>query len=168
MTRAGPQSGDGGPLDAVDRALLAQLIGDPRLSVVELAKRLGVVRATVQARLDRLTRRGVLAGGGVALDVAQIGYPLTAFIALQIRQGHGAQARARLETFPEVLEIHTTAGSFDLLCRVAAKSSAAMQQTIDRIVDHPTIVRSTTSVVLSTPLPYRVLPLIDGASGRGG
>lgn len=152
-----------GPLDALDRALIKQLIGDPRLSAVELARRLGVVRATVQTRLDRLARRGVLTGGGLALDVAQLGYPLTAFVALQIRQGHGAQAHVRLESFPEVLEIHTTAGSFDLLCRVAAKSTAAMQRTIDRIVDHPTIVRSTTSVVLSTPLPYRVLPLIDDA-----
>lgn len=167
MTEAGQRGGaghlpsEGGTLDAVDRALLKELIDEPRLSVVELAKRLGVVRATVQSRLDRLTRRGVVAGAGIALDVSQIGYPLTAFVALQIRQGHGAEARARLGAFPEVLEIHTTAGSFDLLCRVAARSSSDMQRTIDRIVDHATIVRSTTSVVLSTPQPYRVLPLIE-------
>ncbi|MBN9609668.1 MAG: AsnC family transcriptional regulator [Actinobacteria bacterium 69-20] len=162
MTAAGQHTGDGDQLDAIDRALLRELIGEPRLSVVELAKRLGVVRATVQSRLDRLTRRGVVSGGGIALDVARIGYPLTAFVGLQIRQGHGAEVRARLQKFAEVLEIHTTAGSFDLLCRVAAKSSADMQRTIDRIVDHPTIVRSTTSVVLSTPMSYRVLPLIAG------
>ncbi len=147
-------------LDALDRRLIRELVSDARLSVVELARRLGVVRATVQARLDRLVRRGVL-GGGIARDVSQIGYPLTAFVALQIRQGRGGEVAARLEGFAEVLEIHTTAGAFDIMCRVAARSSADLQRTIDRIVDHPSIVRSTTSIVLSTPMGYRVLPLLE-------
>lgn len=152
---------DTGPLDAIDRALLVELIDDPRLPVVELARRLGVVRATVASRLDRLTRRGVIGHGGIALDVAAIGYPLTAYVGLQIRQGQGPTVRGWLENFPEVLEIHTTAGTVDLMCRIAARSSAEMQATIDRLVDQPAIVRSTTSIVLSTPLNYRVRPLVD-------
>jgi DNA-binding Lrp family transcriptional regulator len=160
--RPGERSADGpGPLDAIDRRLLGELAGEPRLSVVELARRLGVVRATVQTRLDRLARRGVLTGAGIALDVSRIGYPLTAFVALQIRQGRGAEAQARLETFPEVLEIHTTAGGFDLMCRVAARTSADLQHTIDHLLDSDAIVRSHTSIVLSTPLIYRVLPLVE-------
>lgn len=153
--------GDTGPLDAVDRALLVELIDDPRLPVVELARRLGVVRATVAARLDRLARRGVIGRGGIALDVATIGFPLTAYVGLQIRQGQGPAVRSWLESFPEVLEIHTTAGTVDLMCRIAARSSTEMQATIDRLVDQPAIVRSTTSIVLSTPLNYRVRPLLD-------
>jgi len=139
-------------LDDIDRALLRELISDPRLPVIELARRAGVVRATAAARIERLTRRGVIGRGGIALDVAAIGYPITAYVGLQIRQGQGPAVRGWLESFPEVLEIHTTAGTVDLMCRIAAVSSAELQATIDRIVDQPTIVRSTTSVVLSTPL----------------
>lgn len=160
MTAADPLPGDRVPLDAVDRALLRELIENPRLPVIELAKRAGVVRATAASRIDRLTRRGVIGPGGVARDVTALGYPLTAYVGLQIRQGHGPEVRAWLTRFPEVLEIHTTAGTVDLMCRVAAKSSPEMQATLDRILDQPAIVRSTTSIVLSTPMPYRVLPLL--------
>lgn len=144
--------------DELDRALLRELIADPRLPVVELARRLDVARGTVQTRLERLTRRGMIAG--FVVDVAQLGYPITAFVQLQIRQGQGVEVRERLAAFPEVLEIHTTAGAFDMICRVAARSSAELQELIDRLVDHPTIVRSTTSIVLSSPVAYRVDPLL--------
>ncbi|TAM84111.1 MAG: Lrp/AsnC family transcriptional regulator [Jatrophihabitans sp.] len=164
MSGHGRQDEDSNPLDAVDRRLLRELITDPRLTVVELSRRLGVVRSTVQAHLDRLTRRGVLGGGGIALDVSRIGFALTAFVALQIRQGRGAEVQARLVACPEVLEIHTTAGGFDLMCRVAARTSTDLQRTIDRLVDSDAIVRSHTSVVLSTPMSYRVQPLIDSAA----
>lgn len=160
MTAADPLPGDRVPLDAVDRALLRELIENPRLPVVELAARAKVVRATAASRIDRLVRRGVIGPGGIALDVSALGYPLTAYVGLQIRQGHGPEVRSWLMTFPEVLEIHTTAGTVDLMCRIAAKSSPEMQATIDRILDQPAIVRSTTSIVLSTPMAYRVLPLL--------
>lgn len=163
MAEHGRPGEDAGPLDALDRRLLRELLGEPRLSVVELARRVGAARATVQTRLDRLSRRGVVSGAGVALDVTRIGYPLTAFVALQIRQGRGAEVQRRVEAFAEVLEIHTTAGAFDLMCRVAARSSTDLQHTIDRLIDHDSIVRSHTSIVLSTPLSYRVLPLIEDA-----
>src|SRR5690606_4908562 len=103
MTEPDRLPGDQAPLDAVDRALLRELIADPRLPVIELAKRVGVVRATAAARIDKLTRRGVIGPGGIALDVTALGYPLTAYVGLQIRQGHGPEVRAWLETFPEVL-----------------------------------------------------------------
>jgi DNA-binding Lrp family transcriptional regulator len=163
MAESDSLPGDRAPLDAVDRALLRELIADPRLPVIELAKRVGVVRATAASRLDRLTRRGVIGPGGICRDVAALGYSLTAYVGLQIRQGHGPEVRNWLEGFPEVLEIHTTAGTVDVMCQIAAKSSPELQTTIDRILSQPAIVRSTTSVVLSTPMQYRVLPLLaDG------
>lgn len=152
--------GAGEAIDALDRRILAELIADPRVPIVELARRLGVVRGTAQTRLDRLIRRGVISGRGLVRDPADIGYPITAFMNLQIRQGHGEQVRTRLADFREVVEIHTAAGTFDLLCRVVARSNAALQNTIDRLVDDPAIVRSHTSIVLSTPVPYRVEPLL--------
>lgn len=152
--------GTPGGIDAIDRRILAELLTEPRLPIIELARRIGVVRGTAQTRLDRLVRRGIVSGRGIALDPAAVGHPITAFVSLQIRQGHGEQVRARLTAFTEVVEMHTTAGTFDLLCRVAARSNAALQATIDRLVDDPAILRSHTSIVLSTPLSYRIAPLL--------
>src|ERR1700709_760933 len=73
--------------DEVDARLLLLLTASPRLGVLECARRLGVARGTVQARLDKLTARGVLGGFPPALDLGAMGYGLTAFAVVEIAQG---------------------------------------------------------------------------------
>jgi DNA-binding Lrp family transcriptional regulator len=65
-----------------------------------------------------------------------------------------------LETMPEVLEVHGTSGSADLLCRVAARSTDHLQDLIATVLTSPAVHRTDTSVVLSTQIPYRVEPLL--------
>ncbi|MDQ1400017.1 MAG: hypothetical protein QOK20_1949, partial [Acidimicrobiaceae bacterium] len=74
-------------LDALDRRLLATLAAAPRAGVLELARQLGVARGTVQARLDRLQRRGIVTGFGPDIDVRALGYEVQAFTTLEIAQG---------------------------------------------------------------------------------
>ena len=95
-----------------------------------------MARGTVQARLDRLHARGVVTGYGPDVDPVAIGYGVTAFVTLEIRQagGHDPVA-ARLAGIPEVLEAHTITGSGDMLCRVVARTNADLQRVIDAIVD---------------------------------
>lgn len=104
-------------IDHLDGRLLVLLAKEPRIGVLEMSRRLGVARGTVQARLDRLQSNGVIRGFGPQVDPTALGYPVTAFATLQIRQGQGADVRAHLATVPEVLELHTTTGSGDMLCR---------------------------------------------------
>lgn len=147
-------------IDALDARLLALLEDEPRLGVLECSRRLGVARGTVQARLDRLVRDGVVSGFGPRVEPAAIGYQVTAFATLEIRQGSGHEVADHLAWIPEVLEVHTITGPGDLLCRIVARSNADLQVVIDQVLGFDGIVRMSTVIAMSAPVPYRTLPLV--------
>lgn len=148
-------------VDGLDARLLQLLTDEPRLGVLECSRRLGVARGTVQARLDRLVRTGVVRGFGPDLDPAALGFSVTAFAFLQIRQGRGAAVAQRLADVPEVLEVHTVTGESDLLARIVARSNDDLQRVIDGVVDDDDIVRTATHIALTVHLAYRTRQLLD-------
>jgi DNA-binding Lrp family transcriptional regulator len=152
-------------IDKLDARLIELLAAEPRIGVLEASRRLGVARATVQARLDRLRARGVITGYGPDVDPAALGFGVTAFITLEIRQvgGHDPVA-ARLAAIAEVLEAHTITGQGDMLLRVVARDNADLQRVIDAIVDAPGVVRTSTVIALAAPVGYRTLPLVRAAA----
>jgi DNA-binding Lrp family transcriptional regulator len=150
------------PIDALDARLVALLAEQPRIGVLEGSRRLGVARGTVQARLDKLSSRGVIRGYGPDIDPAALGYGVTAFVTLEIRQSRGHDPVAgHLGTIPEVLEVHTITGGGDLLCRIVARSNADLQRVIDQVVGYEAIVRASTIIALAEQIPYRTLPLVQ-------
>ena len=154
-------------IDALDGRLIKLLEREPRIGVLEASRQLGVARGTVQARLDRMRANGVIRGFGPQVDPAALGYPVTAFATLEIKQGQGPDVRAHLAAVPEVLELHTTTGQWDMLCRLVARSNADLQRVIDRVVGFDGIVRASTAIVMENPVPYRVIPLVEQASQDG-
>ncbi|WP_019878172.1 Lrp/AsnC family transcriptional regulator [Sporichthya polymorpha] len=154
-------------VDDLDVRLIDLFAAEPRLGVLEASRRLGVARGTVQARLERLQRDGVVTGFGPDLEPGALGYPVTAFVTLEIVQGHGHEAvAAHLATIPEVLEAHTISGAGDLMCRVVARSNADLQRVLDLVVADRSIRRSSTTIALATQIPFRTLPLLR-QTGRG-
>ncbi len=152
-------------IDELDARLISLFAEQPRMGVLECARRLGVARGTVQARLDKLMSRGVIKGFGPQVSPAALGYGVTAFVTLEIRQSRGHDAvAAHLATIPEMLEVHTITGSGDLLCRIVARSNADLQRVIDGIVSYSGIVRASTLIALAEQIPYRVLPLVEAAA----
>lgn len=152
-------------IDQLDGRLLELLAAEPRIGVLEASRRLGVARGTVQARLDRLQSGGVIRGFGPDVDPAALGYPVTAFATLEIKQGQGEDVRAHLATVPEVLELHTITGDGDMQCRLVARSNADLQRVIDRVVGFAGIVRASTAIVMENPVPLRIIPLVRQAAG---
>jgi DNA-binding Lrp family transcriptional regulator len=156
-------------MDEIDRRLLALFAAEPRIGVLQASRELGVARGTVQARLDKLASSGVVTGWGPELSTEALGFPVTAFLTLEIRQdsaelgGHDAVATHRA-TIPEVLEAHTITGAGDLFARVVARSNSDLQRVIDLVLKDPAIVRSSTVIALATQIPYRVLPLVASAT----
>jgi DNA-binding Lrp family transcriptional regulator len=123
-----------------------------------------VARGTVQARLDKLTERGVVIGFGPTVAPHALGYGVTAFVTLEIKQSRGHDpAAAHLATIPEVLEVHTITGAGDLLCRIVARSNADLQRVIDQVVAYDGVVRAATIIALAEQIPYRTLPLVRAA-----
>jgi DNA-binding Lrp family transcriptional regulator len=66
---------------------------------------------------------------------------------------------------PEVLELHTTTGRGDMLCRLVARSNADLQRVIDRVVGFDGIMRASTTIVMENPVPSRIIPLVEQAAG---
>lgn len=150
----------GGQLDALDLALLTALREHPRAGALHLSRVTSVARATVQARLDRMERSGVITGYGPDVDVAAAGFPVRAVVTLEIAQGALDRVAADLTVIPGVLEAHSITGSADVVCMVAAMSHADLQQTLLRIDSSPSVARSTSAIVLSTVIERRDLPLL--------
>jgi DNA-binding Lrp family transcriptional regulator len=153
-------------MDALDRKLIELFAAEPRVGVLEASRRLGVARGTVQARLDRLQTSGVVSGWGPDLDPEALGFPVTAFLTLEIRQGRGHEAVAEhLASIPEVIEACTITGAGDMWCRVVARSNADLQRVIDAALADEGIVRSSTVIALARQVPHRVLPLLGSVVG---
>jgi DNA-binding Lrp family transcriptional regulator len=153
-------------LDSLDARMLLLFAVEPRIGVLEASRRLGVARGTVQARLDRLERSGVLLGWAPTLDPVALGFPVSAFATLEIaqrsvtgRRGHDPVAE-HLRSIPEVLEAHTITGSADMMLRLVARSNADLQRVIDEVVTSPDVVRASTVIVLATEIAPRVIPLL--------
>jgi len=148
-------------LDALDVDLLRALHDSPRAGVLELARTLGVARGTVAARLERLERGGVITGYGPDVDVVAAGYPVQAFVTLEIAQGALDDVAAELTVLPAVLEAYATTGTSDVLCRLAASSHEDLQDTLLQLNRSPTVSRSTSVVVLSVVVAPRTLQLLE-------
>lgn len=152
-------------IDELDARIIELFAAEPRVGVLEASRRLGVARGTVQARLDRLHARGAVIGYGPDVDPAALGYGVTAFVTLEIRQAGGHDPVAeRLARIPEILEVHTITGVGDMLCRVVARTNADLQRVIDAIVAAEGVMRASTVIALATPVSYRVLPLVRAAA----
>jgi len=164
--RAHPAEPGASAIDELDARLIAALTEHPRVGLMEISRRLGVARGTVQARLDKLVARGAITGFGPDVDPAHLGFPVLAFVFLEISQGRVADAVAWLESVPEVMEAHGTSGPRDLLCRVAARDPGHLQEIINRILETPAVRRSTSYIALSQQIGFRTAPLVE-AAGSG-
>ena len=147
-------------LDALDLALLTAMRQSPRAGILELSRMVRVARATVQSRLERMERAGVITGYGPDLDIAAAGYPVQAFVTLEIAQGSLDKLHRDLSSIPGVLEAYATTGTGDVLCRVAAASNAELQQTLLQLNGSAWVARSTSAVLLSTVVAARAMPLL--------
>jgi DNA-binding Lrp family transcriptional regulator len=155
-------------MDALDVTMIELFEQEPRIGVLEASRRLGVARGTVQARLDKLVRTGVITDWGPTLAPAALGFPVTGFLTLEIRQGIGHDVAAtHLAEIPEVLEAFTITGVGDMWCRVVARSNADLQRVIDRVLGNPAIERSTTVIALAEQIPRRLMPLARSSVDSG-
>ena len=151
---------DAPAIDATDAAILDLFSVEPRIGVLEASRRLHLARGTVQTRLEKLVARGVVIGWGPEVDPSALGFPVTAFLTLEIAQPRHEEVGRQLAAIPEVLEVHTITGSGDLLARVVARSNADPQRVLDGVASTPGITHTSTCVALATQVPHRVLPLV--------
>jgi DNA-binding Lrp family transcriptional regulator len=133
-----------------DRDLLALLGENARLPVATLAKRLSLSRTTVQARLERLEREGVIAGYGLRLSERYTAGLVRAHVLITIAPKALSQVTSSLDKIQEVTTLHSVSGSFDLIAIITAPSIAELDQLIDQIGTIDGVERTLSSIILST------------------
>jgi DNA-binding Lrp family transcriptional regulator len=144
-----PSKKDKTTMDPQDEALLASLRENARKPVAELARSLGLSRTTVQSRLARLERIGIIAGYGVKFNEAYEAGRIHAFIMLTIEPKQASAVTAALKKLPDVRRLQSVSGPFDMIATVEAKTVADMDATIDLIGAVKGVERTNSSIVLS-------------------
>jgi Lrp/AsnC family transcriptional regulator, leucine-responsive regulatory protein len=142
--------------DQVNVRILAEIQGDPRISMSELGRRAALSAPAVTERVQRLERAGVIAGYRVELDPAALGYGVAAFV--RVRPGPGQLARiAELAAqIPEVAECYRITGDDCFIMKLHVRAVAELETVLDRFLLHG---QTNTSIVQSVVVPPRALPL---------
>jgi DNA-binding Lrp family transcriptional regulator len=148
-------------VDELDTRILRLLLEQPRTSVREYARLLGVARGTLQARLDRLERDGVITGTAPSLSPAALGHPVLAFVHIEVTQGHLDDVGEALAAVPEIVEAFSITGGGDLLTRVVARDNAHLEDVVQKLISLPGVVRTRSEVALRERVPHRLLPLVE-------
>lgn len=139
----------------LDTRLITLLRHDARRSLSDLAVDLGVSRATVRNRIERLERARIILGYTVILQSDVVEVPVRGITMIEI-EGHVTERVIRaLGGFPEVSAIHTTNGRWDLIVELATSSLGEFDSVLRRIRLVPGITASETSLLLSTPRSAR-------------
>ncbi len=138
-------------MDEIDQKLTTRLRHNGRQSVSNLATELGLSRATVRARMERLEKSGVILGYTVILQSDAIDLPVRGIMMIRI-EGHTTDRVIRsLSGFPEISAIHTTNGRWDLVVEVGTGTLSDFDAALRRIRLVPGVVSSDTNLLLATP-----------------
>ena len=137
-------------LGAKDRELLSILSENAREQTATIARKLGLSRTTVQAKIDRLERDGVIAGYGVKLSDAYESGMVKAHVLITIAPKTLARITTELHAISAVRTLHSVSGSFDLIAVVQATSIAELDHLIDKIGAIDGVERTLSSIILST------------------
>jgi len=138
-------------IDATDTQLLSLLRENARAPVTELARRLGLARTTVQARIERLENTGAIAGYTLRIsDLTRSVLAATVLISIEPRSAPAVLDRLR--SLPGVKTVHTTSGRFDLLAQITAATTAELDATLDRIGEARGVISSESLIQLATKI----------------
>ena len=148
-------------IDRLDAEILRLLTGDARMGIAEMSEMLSVSRNTVQFRLSKLIDSGVLKGFQPIIDFAAVGMPVQALISVELDQRLLSPIIRGLADLPEVIEVKIQAGREDILVQVAIASLEALQDLTASIVDIDGVRKTTSTFSVSTPIPFRVQPLLN-------
>lgn len=138
----------------MDRAILAVLAAEGRISMTALAARVGLSKTPVQARVQRLERDGVIAGYRAILSASRLGLAHVAFVQIRLTDTREAALQSfnrAVRAIPEIEECHMIAGGFDYLLKVRTGDIAAYRQVMaERLSTLPHVAATSTFVAMET------------------
>lgn len=147
-------------VESTDRRILQLLAADGRMSFTDLGKATGLSTSAVHQRVKRLEQRGLIQGYGATVNHAELGLPLTAFVAIRpIDPSQPDDCPERVRDIPEIESCWSVAGEESYLLKVRTATPAALEDLLGRIRNLANVATRTT-IVLSTY--YENRPVSDG------
>ena len=144
----------GSDLDQFDRRILAALAEDGRMSITDLAKRVGLSNTPCQLRLKRLLAEGYIEGFRAVLNPVKMGLDHVAFAEVKLTNTHEDALRAfneAVKKIPEVEECHMIAGRFDYLLKIRTRDIRRYRHVLgERISELPFVASTSTNVTMET------------------
>jgi Lrp/AsnC family transcriptional regulator, leucine-responsive regulatory protein len=142
--------------DRKNVSLLRLLEKNPRAPISHLARRIGMSNPAVKERILRLEESGILAGYRLELNPEELGYHVTAFVRVRPLPGHLNKIAELAKTIAEITECHRVTGEDCFILKVFLKDISSLDRVLDKFLVHG---QTTTSIVQSSPVPPRGLPL---------
>jgi Lrp/AsnC family leucine-responsive transcriptional regulator len=142
--------------DARNLALLRLMCGNPRITISELARRIEMSAPAVRERVLKLEEAGVIRGYRMELDPTALGFPVAAFVRVRPMPGQLAKIAALAKRLPQVVECHRVTGEDCFIMKVHFERLDVLDELLDQFLAYG---QTTTSIVQSTPVSPRSLPL---------
>ena len=142
-------------MDSTDQRLLTLLRHNGRRSVSDLATELGLSRATVRARIERMEAQGDIVGYTVILRADAVSMPVRGITLIEVEGRAASRVVDQLGGFPEVAAVHTTNGRWDLIAEIGADNLTDLDSVLKRIRMIPGVTASETNLLLATPRTAR-------------
>jgi DNA-binding Lrp family transcriptional regulator len=135
--------------EATDRQLIALLQANARESTANLARKLGVARTTVVARLARLEASGAVVGYTARLGSEASGQGVQAFVGITVQPKAGREVVKKLSGLPELRQLASVSGEFDYMAVLLAETTVRLDALLDEIGEIDGVIKTTSSVVLA-------------------
>ncbi|GAA4227354.1 Lrp/AsnC family leucine-responsive transcriptional regulator [Sagittula marina] len=139
-------------LDRFDQAILRELAGEARISITELARRVGLSKSPVQARLKKLEDGGTIKGYRALLDPIRLGLAHVTFVEVRMvdtREATLAKFNAAVAKVPEIEQAHLIAGNFDYLLKVRTADMPSYRRVLaDSVSTLPGVASTSTFVAM--------------------
>ncbi|WP_421857228.1 Lrp/AsnC family transcriptional regulator [Oricola sp.] len=144
---------ENGDIDRVDEKILAELTANARITMAELARRIGLSAPSAAERMRRLEEAGVITGYGARVSMPALGLPVSAWLRIRPIPGELQRVAEILKAIPEISECDRVTGDDCFLARAHLASIGDLERIIDMIIPHA---MTNTSIIQSSPVAQRL------------
>lgn len=153
-------------LDDIDRVIVDRLIENSRVSLRSIARELRLSPATIHERVQKLIMRGIIKGFTVIVDYKSLGYDVTALIMISVDGKYITEIESWLANQPEIVAVYDITGEFDVAVIAKTRNMTELNSLVKRILKHPHIKRTVTSIAFNVVKEDFRLPVPQGGISR--